>query len=271
MKVGFISDIHVDLNRKKGKDIITELLAEEVVKQNLDCLIIAGDISSDYQLSLATVDTLTTYTERKILFVPGNHDIWNEHHPESTAWDTYNALLAHPGNLARGPVFLNKEWAVMGDLGWYDYAFGEPNFSLEEFEKMKFRNKLWQDKVKSIWDRDTREMHKFFLEKLKDSLDKVKDKKIIAVTHVIPIQEFKVNISRTMWRYFNAFLGSPEYGELFIDRKVRIAVSGHVHYRKKVQHKDTLFLCVCLGYSIEWFPPRDAAKEIADTLQVIEI
>ncbi len=74
-----------------------------------------------------------------------------------------------------------------------------------------------------------------------------------------------------MWKYFNAFLGSPEYGQLCIDRKVDLAVCGHVHYRRSVRKGDTEFVCPCLGYAAEWPSPRDTAREIAETLAVYDL
>ena len=59
MKLGFISDIHVDINRKNGEDIVLKPLAEETLRQGLDCLVIAGDISSDYKLTLESIDFLS--------------------------------------------------------------------------------------------------------------------------------------------------------------------------------------------------------------------
>lgn len=271
MRLGFISDIHVDINRKNGEDIVLKPLAEETLRQGLDCLVIAGDISSDYKLTLESIDFLGRETGKQIYFVPGNHDLWNENHPDTLAWDTYNALLEHPGNICRGPVHLNGEWAMAGEIGWYDFKFGDPSFTMEEFELMKHEERLWQDKIRTLWDRDTKAMNELFLKRMETQLDKVAGKKIIAVTHVIPVNDFTVNPERKIWRYFNAFLGSPEYGDLFIKRNVSVSVSGHVHYRKRVKKENTEFLCVCLGYSSEWPPSSNPSAEIRDTLQTIDI
>ena len=72
------------------------------------------------------------------------------------------ALKEHPGNLAAGPVSLSGDWVVVGDVGWYDYAFGDERYSREEFDRMKIGERLWQDKVKAVWGRPTVEMHDFF-------------------------------------------------------------------------------------------------------------
>ncbi|HAP54778.1 MAG TPA: hypothetical protein DCQ16_02270, partial [Spirochaetaceae bacterium] len=102
VRIGLISDIHVDLNRIQGEEVVTSLLALEAVRRKLDILLLAGDISSDYALSLKTIKALEDASCVRVLFVPGNHDIWNENYPGRTAWESYEALLEHPGNLARG-------------------------------------------------------------------------------------------------------------------------------------------------------------------------
>ena len=49
-----------------------------------------------------------------------------------------------------------------------------------------------------------------FMERLESSLDAVAGRKVILVTHVVQVPEFTVSPSNDTWKYFNAFLGSPE-------------------------------------------------------------
>ena len=275
MRIGLISDIHVDINRIGGEEIVTDFLAAESRRRKLDILLIAGDISSDYRLTLKTVDRLLAESGAKVYFVPGNHDIWNEHYPDLKAFDTYNALLAHPANIARGPVLLDENWAIVGDLGWYDFAYGDPSFSFEDFDRMQYGERTWQDKIKSLWDRGTLDVHRMFMERLSRALDSVAGRKVIMATHVVQVSDFTVSPPGDMWKYFNAFLGSPEYGKLSRERGVAISVCGHVHYRKTAKKGGTEFVCPCLGYATEWAArdgqPADPAKEIAETLVVYEL
>jgi len=275
MRIGLISDIHVDINRVGGEEIVTGLLAAESRSRKLDILLVAGDISSDYRLTLETVDRLAAESGARFLFVPGNHDIWNEHYPELKAFDTYNALLAHPANIAREPALLDGNWAIVGDLGWYDYTYGDQSFSFDDFDRMQYGERTWQDKIKSIWDRGTLDVHRMFMERLRSALDSVAGRNIVMATHVVQIPEFTVSPPDTMWKYFNAFLGSPEYGKLSQGRNVALSVCGHVHYRRRVRKAFTEFVCPCLGYGAEWAAregqPADPAREIAETLVVYEL
>ncbi|MEA1911767.1 MAG: hypothetical protein U9N32_08875, partial [Spirochaetota bacterium] len=161
---------------------------------------------------------------------------------------------------------------VIGDLGWYDFSFGDKKYSAGDFSLMQYEKRVWQDSIKAVWDRSTLEMHRYFLDKLEKQLIKYKDRKIIMVTHVLPILDFTVQPPSPMWEYMNAFLGSAEYGEL-ISRypNVKYSISGHVHYRKRKKIKETEFICNCLGYRSEWYENDDADKEIERSMLTIEI
>jgi putative phosphoesterase len=269
MRIGILSDIHVDINQEAGKPVMEGLKAA-IKDKAIDKMIIAGDMANDYQLTLASLKELETDTGVECLFVPGNHDIWNEKHPDVTAWDAYEWLKAHKGNLVNGPRTLVGDWVAIGDLGWYDYSFGSPEFTLEAFDRMQIDDRLWQDKIKAIWGKSTREMHAYFYDKLQQQLRAYQGKKIILVIHVLPIQELTVQPPDRMWSYLNAFLGSTQYGELALEHAVPYVICGHVHYRMQKRINNTEFICNCLNYSDQWIE-KDPSLEIADVLKVIEI
>ena len=101
MRLGILSDIHVDINREAGKPVMEGLKAA-ITSKGLDKMIIAGDMASDYQLTLASLREIEDDTGVECLFVPGNHDIWNENHPDITAWDAYDRLKAMPATWSTG-------------------------------------------------------------------------------------------------------------------------------------------------------------------------
>jgi len=161
MKIGILSDIHVDINRDAGKPVMEGLKAA-ITAKGIDKMIIAGDMASDYEVTLESLWDIEKRTGVECLFVPGNHDIWNENHLSMTAWEIYYKLKAFSGNLANGAHLLTDNWVAIGDIGWYDYSFGSSEFSTAEFDRMQIEDRLWQDKVKAVWERPTREMHRYF-------------------------------------------------------------------------------------------------------------
>ncbi len=270
MKIGILSDLHVDVNYRKDKNIISNL-CRIIEKNQTDILMIAGDVSNNYQVTLDTLNEIEKITGVRCLFVPGNHDIWNIKYPEKTAWDIYSELQSFSGNLSREPFKLNNDWIVIGDLGWYDYSFGNPKFTQKEFDEMEFEGRLWQDKICAKWGRSTIEVHHYFYKKLKLQLEEHKDKNIILLTHAVPHKDFTVKYPSPIWPYFNAFLGSKEYGELVFDYSVKYAIFGHVHYRTKKIINETTFICNCLGYTKEWRHSDNSFEEINRAFEVIEI
>jgi putative phosphoesterase len=270
LKLGILSDIHVDLEHPEP-DKILDGLAAAMEQNGVDAMVIAGDVAEDYEKTLQFLNALEEKTKTRCLFVPGNHDIWNEHHPDMTAWDIYEALKAFPGNLTKGPVWLADDWIAIGDIGWYDYSFGGNEYTIEDFDRMKIDHRLWQDKVKAKWGKSTIEMHHYFYRKLEKQLAANQDKKIILVTHALPIMDFTVQPPDRMWKYLNAFLGSRQYGELALKYEVAYSISGHVHYRKEKKYENTRFICNCLNYASQWVDNEDPIVEVARAFKTIMI
>ncbi len=270
MKIGILSDLHVDL-KGSSPPVMLRGLAAAMEENQVQAMIIAGDVANDYQVTLGFLDQLEETTGVRCLFVAGNHDIWNEKHPHKTAWDTYGALQSFAGNLSNGPIALTDEWMVIGDLGWYDYSFGNPKYTEAEFDRMKINGRLWQDKVKAVWGKATLEMHQYFYRKIKKQLESYQKKNIILVTHVLPIVDFTVQPPNKLWNYLNAFLGSRQYGELALAYAVKYSISGHVHYRRQKIYDGTTFICNCLNYTSQWIDNDDPAVEIQRAFKTIEI
>lgn len=272
MRLGMISDLHVDVNLLEGTQSLLDLLSEEVKKQEVKYLLIAGDISNNYVRTLNFIEEIEEKAGVKCLFVPGNHDIWNAEWPNMNAWEIYKELQQFPRNLAKEPFILNDDWVVIGDLGWYDFSFGGQGFDHVKFEQMEIDGRIWKDKLYAAWEMPTVEVHQTFYAKLQMQLEAYSDKQIILMLHVVPHRDFTVPATfHHTWDYLNAFLGSKEYGELILSYPVRYAVFGHVHFRKQLRIDETLFICSCLGYMREWSKPDCPEQEIAESLAIIDI
>jgi putative phosphoesterase len=270
MKIGILSDIHVDLEHRDPQAVV-EAIAEVAAADGAEALIVAGDVANDYRTTLGALRTLEARSGARVLFVPGNHDIWNEHHPRLTAWDTYAALGEFSGNLANGPLELGGGWVAVGDLGWYDYSFGGPGYSRRDFDRMQIGRRLWQDKVKALWGRPTVEMHAYFYAKLAAQLEGLAGRRIILVTHAVSTRAFTVQPPDAAWDYLNAFLGSAQYGDLAIAHAVAYAICGHVHYRREEIRQGTRFICQCLNYAREWVDNSDPRVEVRRAFKTITL
>ena len=265
-----MSDLHVDLNNN-GKEQVIKSFCRVIKDQEVDRMLIAGDVANNYLVALETLQDIEDRTGVPCLFVPGNHDIWNVKHTDKNAWQIYRALQEFPRNLANGPYNLNDEWVVIGDMGWYDFTLGASTYSTQDFENMEFNGALWTDKIFCQWNRPCAEVTQYFYDKLKDQLERYAQKKIIMMTHVIPHELFTVRGYYEFWGYFNAFLGSKLYGELVKNYPVRYVVFGHVHHRRKKIIDNQTFIVNSLGYTREWFNPNDPEREIRQIFTSIEI
>ena len=270
MKIGILSDIHVDIDHQTPHGVL-EGIVVAIRENGVDIMVIAGDVANDYELTLRALETIEDASGVRCLFVPGNHDIWNEKHPDMTAWDIYEALKKFSGNLCNGPHELGNDWIVIGDMGWYDYSFGSREYSTAEFDRMKINGRLWQDKIKANWRRSTIEMHQFFHDKLKQQLRDHQNENIILVTHVLPLMDFTVQPPDRMWNYLNAFLGSQQYGQLALDFSAAYSICGHVHYRKQQSYENTVFICNCLNYASQWVDNDDPILEVRKAFKIITL
>ncbi|MDC7225765.1 MAG: metallophosphoesterase [Spirochaetales bacterium] len=274
MRIGILSDIHVDINYyEENVDKITPAVCDAVLNNNIDVFITAGDIASDYEITLDVVRRIERASSRDCLFVSGNHDLWNENHPGMTAMETYGAMAEHPYNLANGPVKLKDGWTAVGDTCWYDYSFGSSElYSFEDFERRSNNERVWQDSIKAVWNRPDAEVNDWFLKRLESSIAAAGNDDLIAVSHMLPIEEFTVPVPDETWDYFNAFLGSRRLGELLMSSgRVKYSICGHVHYRKHVVKNGIDFFCQCLGYRTEWKDNDDPFIEVANSMKIIEI
>lgn len=267
MKIGAISDIHLDVN--EGYPVI-EAICNRIREEQLDVLLVAGDISNSCRTSIPSLDRLNEEAGIPVYFVPGNHDMWDQEEEFGDARKIYEKYASRSDCLCGKITKLNEECVVIGNIGWYDYSFGASDYSEEEFLKKAHNGRVWQDSIMVKWHQSDKDFHMKILQDLEEKIQSCEGKKIIVVTHMVGIPELKVPTERPDWDYFNAFLGSEEYGELFEKYKVDYSIMGHVHYRKALQKNGVDYRCVCLNYHTEW-KSGDLAKEVGEAMQVIEV
>ena len=120
MKAVILSDIHVDINRDYP---VAKELARFAKEQNAQLVIIAGDVSESQQETLDTLERVEQDSGARVLFVPGNHDLWGpEGDPDQVA-RIYEGYCRDAHCLCGRDVVLGDQ-VILGDVGWYDYSFG---------------------------------------------------------------------------------------------------------------------------------------------------
>src|SRR5690625_5987805 len=91
MRVGFISDLHIDRNMEILPIQYLKTFVHMSKKQKLEMLIIGGDISNHYSTTIHFVEELQKRAEIFVYFIPGNHDFWEE--PDAAKEDRKSTRL----------------------------------------------------------------------------------------------------------------------------------------------------------------------------------
>lgn len=269
MRTAVISDIHVDVNEEY--DVIGGI-AEYVRKNRAELLLIAGDISSNPAVTIETIGKLEALCGIKVLYVPGNHDMWNQNSRYEDNDAIYQMFLEDKHCLS-GKMFETDNSIIIGDVAWYDYSFGnQEKFKKQDFEKMTYEGRTWQDSLFNTWSKNNEERCDWFCKRFEKQIKDIKGKSIVLMTHMISHEAFAVpEKAKPIWSYFNAFLGSRELTRICVENQVQYSICGHVHYRNTFTKNRVTWMCRCLNYHTEWAGNKKVREQIEDAMEIIEI
>ena len=246
MKIVFTADLHADLSCGYTRGEIARL-HDRIRSQGPDVLIHGRDLAGLEKDAMPATLAMLDDVRCLKLAVPGNHDLWLEDGnsleyymndlPDlytKNGWQLLDALA--------GPV-VHDGIAFVGNMGWYDYSFMDPNLPPTAHRcyetKDWFAVTSWNDGVYVRLGMTDAQFNGYLLKHLSRQLQAVPEtvQTIIAVTHHIAFDEMVVRkLSDPAWNFCNAFLGSVELGEtLLSDPRIKYHLCGHTHHRSKVQ------------------------------------
>ncbi|RQM98502.1 phosphohydrolase [Staphylococcus pettenkoferi] len=269
MKIGLIADLHVDRHNELTPNDYATVLSQSVRQHKVDLLIIAGDIANRADIVVDFIHRLEELTNITIRFVPGNHDLWTSKDQPSTA-EILQRYREMDECLVGSPYIINDAWAIVGNTGWYDYSYASSKFTQERLARGKFYGATWQDKERIDLPYKDLELAERAVEHTKEDLAKVGHRQIILVTHVVTHPQFVVPLPHRLFDFFNAYLGTSKFADIYHHYPIRYSVMGHVHFRKRLNDQGIEYICPCLGYRRQW-RTSDISREMTQTLQVIEI
>ncbi|SCS82950.1 metallophosphoesterase [Staphylococcus caeli] len=269
MKIGVISDLHIDRHKSLRPDDYVAGLVEVLNQREIELLLIAGDISNHYQLTHQFIEAVETTAHVDVRFIPGNHDFWSED-TDITSAEILKYYMHMDACLIGKPYHINDAWAIVGNTGWYDYTYASSEFSLERLERRKYYGATWQDKVKIDWPMDDRKLSEIAASQTRKDLDQVKDKKVILMTHIVTHPKFAVPMPHRIFDYFNAFIGTSDFKEIYHEYPIQYSIMGHVHFRNVFEEAGITYICPCLGYQREW-RSNQIIQEMNHALYTIEI
>src|SRR5262249_23124863 len=239
MRVFALSDIHInyDANREWVSNLSSSDYADDV-------LILGGDISD----SLAQFEwCLKTLSRRfaKVLFVPGNHDLWVfQENDRTTSIDKFQQVC---GVMERWDVsmspFHRDTLSIVPLLGWYDYSFGEPTRELRD---------TWMDYHACRWPEhfSVNEITEYFLA-MNQSVLSVKNEMVISFSHFVPRIDLMPVWVTSKNRILYPVLGSSRLESQLRQLNSRIHVYGHSHVNRNVTVDGVRYINNAFGYPHE--------------------
>jgi predicted phosphodiesterase len=239
MRIYALSDIHVDY--EANARWVNSLSTSEHLD---DVLILAGDVSD----SLKKLDwCLNAFVRRffKVLFVPGNHDLWvirDERRINSLEkFQRVRAIVEQCG--ASIDVFCKDNISIVPLLGWYDYSFGAPGEELE---------RIWMDYNACRWPAgwDPCDITAYFLN-MNCCARPPAGNMTISFSHFLP------RIDLMPWYIpLNRRILYPVLGTTLLETQVRelgsaIHIYGHSHVNRNVNVDGTVYINNAFGYPHE--------------------
>jgi len=254
-------DLHYENERSRPS---ARALAEELVREKADALILAGDsFAFDLSLLEESLHLFDAFPGKK-LFVMGNHCLWVREGGDS--FRRYTQELPEAVErlgwhcLDRAPLILGRV-GVAGTVGWYDYSFRDSEVEVpERFYEAKigpgaaladprYRRLLrekddlrpghfrirsrWMDGEYVRWRFSDREFTGLTAARLAEHLAFLRDRvnTIVAVLHHVPFREMvRRKPGDPSWNFANAFQGSAALGRVLLSEpKVKHLVCAHVH------------------------------------------
>jgi len=239
MRVFALSDVHVDYEANAE-----ELAALSTADYQNDVLILAGDVS-DVRGHLDWCFGMLARRFRKVLFVPGNHDLWviREKREMDSLEKFHDVMTAVESSGASMRTFRERGLSIVPLLAWYDYSFGEPSDELRS-RWMDFRACRWPSGF-------TEPDIAAYFALLNDADRSPADDTVITYSHFVPRADLLPRSTSDKRGMLDPILGST-----FVERQLRglgssIHVYGHIHVNRQVTIDGVWYVNNAFGYPHE--------------------
>lgn len=243
MRVFALSDIHIDYS--VNARWIANLSAEDYTG---DLLILAGDVT-DILDSLEWCLKLLAARFHKVLFVPGNHDLWVlRDRREKTSLQKFGeiATVAESAGVSMAPLH-SRDLSIYPLLGWYDYSFGEPSGVLKS---------AWMDYRACVWPSgvDARGVAEHFAALNEEHIRhdegpaaRQASRTVITFSHFLP----RMDVMPPGRGLLNPVLGSSGLERQLRRCSPRLHVFGHSHVNRCVELEGVTYVNNAFGYPDE--------------------
>ncbi len=239
MRVFALSDIHVDYDANAKW---VEQLSRADYRDDL--LILAGDVTDRLSLLGWCLDAFAQRF-RKVLFVPGNHDVWvirDEGVKHSLQkFEEVRTTVEASGASMR--THREPGLTIQPLLGWYDYSFGEPGEELRamwmDFRACRWPENYGPEEIAAHFDARNR----MDIVGERDPLDTV-----ITFSHFLPRIDLMPWYISGHNRLLYPILGSDRIETQLRRWRPDIHVYGHSHVNRDVTIDDVRYVNNAFGY-----------------------
>ena len=246
LRVFAISDIHVDF--EENLNWVVNLSANDYRN---DLLILAGDVTDSISM-LANVFERLQKCFLKVLYVPGNHDLWVVRDEKLNSLDKFYLIkqIAEECGISTGAAHFGP-LSIVPLYGWYDYSFGLPS------EDLRYQ---WMDYFSCKWPSSDGEesITRFFVALNQDVLD-IRNQIIISFSHFLPRIDIMPDFIPPGGRMIYPVLGTSILEEQIRRLRPHIHYYGHSHFNIRVNRDDITYINNAFGYPNE---TRITSKEL---------
>lgn len=239
MRVYALSDLHADYPENMAwlRDLETADYCQDI-------LILAGDVSDSLQV-LEEVLAILVSRFGKVLFVPGNHELWvrdGDHDCSLAKHRAINSLCHKLGVITE--VLEYQDLSLVPLLGWYDFSFGEPDRHLRRAWR-DFRACRWPQELNSA-----AEVTRYFLNQNRARL-KVRNDTVISFSHFLPTLAVMPETIPAHRRRVYPVLGSDALGEQVRSLQPDLHIYGHSHVNQVINLEGITFVNNAFAYPEE--------------------
>ena len=239
MRLFALSDLHVDYDANSRW-----VEALSLVDYSDDILVLAGDISASIERFERCIAQLVRRF-KKLMFVPGNHDMWitrTDQSTDSLAKFRKVCRIAEGNGALLNPYHLGQ-LSIVPLLSWYDFSFGAPDADLKS-SWMDFHVCRWPDR----WDMDDVTSH--FLG-MNNYRRRDGDEIIISFSHFLPRIDVISNLVRGRHRSLFPVLGTTRLERQIRELRSAVHIYGHSHINRNVPLDGTVYINNAFGYPYE--------------------
>jgi predicted phosphodiesterase len=239
VRIFALSDIHIDYDAN-AKWIANLSTAE----YQDDALILAGDVSDSRRLLEWCLGELAKRF-KKVLFVPGNHDLWviREDREMNSLQKFDDVCAAVESSGASMQAFRDRGLSIIPLLAWYDYSFGEPS------EKLR---SMWMDYRACRWPGGyTEEDVAAHFAAFNDKQVSVAGATVITYSHFLPRIDLMPEFIPCAHKLLYPILGSTRLEGQLRRLNSSIHVYGHSHVNRHVKIDGVSYINNAFGYPSE--------------------